>query len=43
MKKLSPQLIAMCRMMLIPLLSAIGGYSLGSYPAEVTAFCSAFN
>lgn len=40
MKKLLPQLIALGRMMLLPLISASGGYLVGSYPAEVTAFCS---
>lgn len=43
MKKLKPQHLAAIRMILIPLLAAVGGYGVGNYPAEVTAFCSGIN
>lgn len=36
----SKQGLVLLRKILIPILSAVGGFAAGSYPAEFAAFCS---
>lgn len=40
MKNWNALTLALVRKMLIPLLAAAGGFAVGIYPAEFSAFCS---